>query len=438
MNRRTALQLICSGALAAQTRGGGARHVVLISLDGLAAYALADPSVPLPTLRRMAKDGAWARAMEPVNPTVTWPNHTSMVTGVAPARHSVLYNGLAVRGGPGEPLKVEPWVDKPELVKSPTVYDLAHAAGLTTAEVDWVAIHNASTIKWAFPERPRMTDPIVKEMIAAGKVTEADIRDFAKAPIGLRDEVWTQAGEHIIEKHRPNLLLFHLLTTDSSQHRYGARSLGGTTALTLADARVARLLEALKRAGIYERTTVMVVSDHGFKTYKKLLHPNALLKAKGLDNSVYVIPEGGTAMVYVTRPERKAELLPVLKSTFEALAGVKEVVGPEQFDKLGYPQPAKNDRMADLVLAAAEGHSFSGSREGESITDVPAGSTPGSHGYLNTDRDMDAAFVAFGAGIKPGVTLDRIRNVDVAATIARILGLEMKDVDGRVLNEILR
>jgi predicted AlkP superfamily pyrophosphatase or phosphodiesterase len=114
-------------------------HVVVISLDGFMASALIDPALPLPTLRRLAQTGATARAMQPVNPTVTWANHTSMITGVHPARHGVVYNGLLVRE-PGVPPRVEPWRDKKEMVLFPTLYDLAHAGGLTTAQVDWVAI----------------------------------------------------------------------------------------------------------------------------------------------------------------------------------------------------------------------------------------------------------------------------------------------------------
>ena len=203
------------------------RHVVIISIDGLPAYALQDQSVPLPTLRRLAERGAVAEAMEVVNPSVTWPNHTSMVTGVTPARHGLLYNGLPVRGKPGEAVAVEPWRDKSELVLAPTLYDIAHASGLTTAEVDWVAILNARTITWTFPELPRLSDTVVKEMIASGSLSESEVTTFQKAPITWRDEIWTQAGEHIIRRHKPNLLLFHLLTTDSTQHRYGARSLAG-------------------------------------------------------------------------------------------------------------------------------------------------------------------------------------------------------------------
>ena len=144
-------------------------------------------------------------------------------------------------------------------------------------------------------------------------MTAEELVAFKKAPITFRDEIWTRAGEHIIKTHKPNLLLFHLLTTDSSQHRYGARSLGGDTALSHADAKVARLVEACRQAGILDKTTFVIVSDHGFRTVKRSIRANVMLKAKGLDGSAWVIPEGGTAMVYATRAADKAKTIAAMK-----------------------------------------------------------------------------------------------------------------------------
>jgi predicted AlkP superfamily pyrophosphatase or phosphodiesterase len=441
LRRNFLLSLAATLAAPAQNRQ---RHVLIVSVDGFAAYALRDPMLPVPTVRRLAAQGAIASGMETVNPTVTWPNHTTMVTGVRPAKHEVLYNGLAIRGQSGEPLRVEPWIDKPQLVKAPTLYDAVHAAGMSTAEVDWVAIHNAKTITYAFPEVPRMTDPVVNEMIAAGKLRADQVQGSSKASIVWRDEMWTLAGQHIVETHKPNLLLFHLLTTDSAQHRYGAGSLAGYAALELADAKIGRLLASYERAGIAGRTAVFIVSDHGFKTFRKLIHPNALLRQKGLlrdapgriECDAWVIPEGGSAMVYVTVDGKRAELLAKLREWFAAVEGVERVVEADSFEALGYP-PRPGDQMSDLVLAAKDGYAFDGVHQGEIVTNVPAGATPGAHGYLSTEADMDAVFVASGAGVKRGVTLGRVRNIDVAPTAARILGVEMKGVDGRVLSEIL-
>ncbi len=120
------LLLTCFVAVRAsgQTPPASARHVVVISLDGFPTYALHDPAIPLPVLRKLIREGASADGMKPVNPTVTWPNHTAIVTGVNASQHGVIYNGLPVRGGDGKPLRIEPWIPKrnwsrPELFTMP-------------------------------------------------------------------------------------------------------------------------------------------------------------------------------------------------------------------------------------------------------------------------------------------------------------------------------
>ena len=66
-----------------------------------------------------------------------------------------------------------------------------------------------------------------------------------------------------------------------------------------------------------------------------------------------------------------------------------------------------------------------------------AGGLKGSHGHDPQPAYMHATFISAGAGIKPGVQLDLIQNVDVAPTIAKLMGLSMPSVDGRVLDAIL-
>ena len=94
--------------------------------------------------------------------------------------------------------------------------------------------------------------------------------------------------------------------------------------------------------------------------------------------------------------------------------------------------------MSDFVLSAKEGYSFSGADKGDVVVDISAGASPGNHGYLNTDPSMRSLFIASGNGIRRGVKLGVIPNLDVAPTIAALLGLEMKQIDGKVLKEILK
>ena len=240
-----------------------------------------DPHLPVPTLRRLAAGGATAKGMRPVNPTVTWPNHTSMVTGVTPSKHGVLFNGILMRT-PGMPPRIEPWRDKKEMVRVRTLYDAAHDAKLTTAQVDWVAIQNAPTVTWEFAERPDAKGAIGRELVAAGKISEEDLAAFASRNIVYRDHIWTEAAVHILTRHRPNLLMFHLLNLDSTQHRYGPRTPAAMTTMALLDSQVARIVGTLESTGLMPRTTVFVVADHGFKAVRRQIRPNAAFMKAGL------------------------------------------------------------------------------------------------------------------------------------------------------------
>ena len=414
------------------------RTVVIISLDGFPAYALKDPLLPVPTLRRLMAEGAYADSMRPINPTVTWPNHTAMVTGVNAIQHQVLFNGLLSVTDPHQPPKIEPWRPKELMVHSPTVYDLAFQAGMITAQVDWVAIYDAKTITWQFAEKPDSEGKIERELIAAGVITQEQLRSFDKQNLAWQDRIWADAAADILEKHAPNLLLVHLLTLDSTNHEFGPGSSASYTAMAFLDDRVKQILSAIEKSGRASQTTVFIVSDHGFRSVQQEIRPNILLRQKGLakasGGSVWVIPDGGVAMVYVTDPAQRIALLPQLRTLFQNLEGVDHVYNASEFASLGLPTRTQSDQAPDLLLSAKKGYLFGDATTGNVIS--PA-KDRGAHGYLAEDSSMQAIFIASGAAIKKGVRLTQVSNVDIAPTIAALLGLDLKNASGHTIREIL-
>jgi predicted AlkP superfamily pyrophosphatase or phosphodiesterase len=417
------------------------RTVVVISLDGFPANALDDPRLPIPTLRKLAREGAVASSMQPVNPTVTWPNHTAIVTGVDASEHKVIFNGLLTRSREGWQPVVEPWRDKELLVHAPTIYDVAYQAGLSTAQVDWVAIYGAKTITWQFPELPDPNGEVERAMIDDGTVTAEQLRTFEDSSQAWQDEMWTEAAVKILQEHKPNLLLFHLLTIDDTSHEYGPMSTASLTAMALLDCHVKRIVDVLQATGTHN-ATVFVVSDHGFRGIKHKIHPNVLLRQKGLlieeqgrtKGDAWVASTGGTAMVYATDPEKRRELIPKLTSIFTGAEGIEHVYGPDAVAGLGLPIPAVSNQAPDIVLSAAPDYVFANESGGEYVSPVEKG---GTHGYLNSDPKMQAIFIAWGAGIPRGISLGKISNLDVAPTIAAILGIDLKTAKGHVIQPIV-
>ncbi|HYP13096.1 MAG TPA: alkaline phosphatase family protein, partial [Bryobacteraceae bacterium] len=170
------------------------------------------------------------------------------------------------------------------------------------------------------------------------------------------------------------------------------------------------------------RTTFFIVSDHGFKAYTKQIRPAAALAAAGLAESTFVLSEGGTAYLYLDRA-RAAELAPKARAALQGVEGIDRIIGPEGFAALGLAQPEDEPQMYHLLLTAKDDYSFSGATGGPVTAAMPQ--RAGSHGYLASDPDMDAIFIASGFGVRPGVKLDKVSNLDVAPTIANLLGVSL-------------
>jgi predicted AlkP superfamily pyrophosphatase or phosphodiesterase len=430
------------------------RHVVIVCIDGFAAYLLDDPKAPVPTLRKLAQEGAVADGgMRVSNPSVTWPNHTTLVTGVRPEKHGVLANGVLVRGGSGVPVFVDPKKDKRDLVRVATLIDVAHAMGLTTADVNWPCTRGSDAFDDSLPDAPEqithMTPRLRTELIEAGVLTDATDKSFAANSSPGKDWIWTETARHIIRTRKPNLLLLHLLNCDSTHHAEGPRSSPGYTANAYADMCLARVLAAIDEAGIREKTTVLVVADHGFTLTPKAVRPNVVLRQNGLltvgsagkitEAKVHVVPEGGIGLVYCTDPGTASADRKRVQELLAGQEGIADVLGPERFAEIGLPHPREYAQAPDLVIVAKDGYGVSGSAEGETLAALgPESRVPaGSHGFISQEPKMNAVCVLSGVGIRPGVHLKNVENTDIAPTVARLLGLSKFPADGRTLDDAL-
>ena len=152
----------------------------------------------------------------------------------------------------------------------------------------------------------------------------------------------------------------------------------------------------------------------------------------------YTVAEGGTALVYVTAPDADGELLRRARQALSGLEGIERIVEPAEYGPYGLPQPSADPQAGALFLTAKNGYAFSGGATGGArVVEAPEGSL-GTHGYVSSDPDIQALFIASGRGIKPGVKLASVDTVDVAPTAAKLLGVDLGNVDGKVLTQILR
>jgi predicted AlkP superfamily pyrophosphatase or phosphodiesterase len=440
------LALWASGLLTCATAQASDRIVVMISVDGLAGFYLEDPRAEMPTIRALAAAGAHSSQMRPSTPSVTWPNHTTLVTGANPARHGVVGNNYLDRGtGKRVRLISDPVFDKEQIVKVPTLYDLAKIHEMKTAAVRWPATRNAPTLDWTIPDMsagepmlshstPSLLNACARANIPFGHSAKA------KDTNETTEVTYTRIFNLILREQRPNLALFHIIEADHIQHLHGPRSPEAYAAIKDVDDRVREVWNELQR-DFPDNATLFVVSDHGFSPIQKTLYPNVVLRKAGLlvsatNGPVQIVGQGGAAMVYVLDDENRSRLLRQAKRALSGLEGVSKIVSTGSFKKYGVADPKNDPHAPDLILFAQEGCVFGDTADG----DLPFKEKPersGSHGHDPDLPDLHATLVAWGSGIKAGVDLGKVSNTSVAPTIAELLGFSMPMAEGKPLRKAL-
>lgn len=424
-----------SMALPAGAVAPARHHIVLISIDGLRPDFYLSAAYAAPTLRALATTGSHARAAEPVFPSVTYPNHAAIVTGVRPARHGVLFNTRFEPSG-----ERGRWYEEAGDLRAPPLWEWVRAAGLTTASVSWPSTLDAK-IDLLLPERDyyarRQPLDVLTKAVTPGLFERTGV---APAEAIFKDVVaWdaflADTAAALIRGARPHLLLLHLVQTDVFQHRHGRDADEVKRAVARIDTHVASILAAVRAAGIEDGTTVIVTGDHGFQDATQAVFPNRVLARAGLrgcptrgESWRATVHVAGAAAAVFVNPRDDAEAARAAEAALRAEAADRySIVSRAELDALG--------AMAGAAFAveAAPGYAIGGACA-RSLTRASPG---GTHGFLPSRPTMATGFIANGAGIRAGVTLDSMRLIDVAPTVARLLGVAAPAVEGRVLAEIL-
>jgi predicted AlkP superfamily pyrophosphatase or phosphodiesterase len=429
-----------------------AKHVVVISLDALGYSDLRDRLMFLPNLTELIARGTWIHEVNGVYPSITYPSHTSIITGTYPKTHGIVNATLM------QPNRVSPdWYWYSKHIKVPTVYDLAREAGMTTAAFLWPVTAGAK-ISWniaeIFPNRI-WTNQYTTSLRASSPLFLLEMdRKFGKLRNGINqpqlDNFITAAAVDTIKTKKPNLTLIHLVDMDSHRHRYGVRTQMAWDALKRLDAHVGDLVQATKDAGIYEDTDFMVLGDHYQKNVDKMIHLNMVFAEQGwlkpsknqrVQKGWQVIAKhtDGATYIYSRNDEHHDEILDLVRQ----VPGVKTVFEREELVALGA------DPKALFMVEAADGYYFTDETDRPSVVEevtrdmLEAGEPDryfGTHGYLPNEDGYRTTVMFAGPDIKAGQELDlTVDLTDEGPTMAKLLGLNFKSpVDGHIIEEIFK
>jgi predicted AlkP superfamily pyrophosphatase or phosphodiesterase len=425
-----ALLLVAAPVLAAES---GPRHVVMISIDGLKpeSYARADElGLKVPNLRRLMGEGVWAEGVVGVLPTVTYPSHTTLITGVLPNVHGIPSNHpfdpMGVGGGA--------WYWYADEIRVPTLVSAAAAGRLRTATVSWpVSVGLGATYQVPEFVRPGSSAPSDLKLLAAlstpGVFEDAAAhRGHAFPPLSeWTDRERVDLARFLIETYRPSLTLLHIFDTDGAQHDHGPGSPEAYAAIERADGYVGEIRESLRKAGIESTTLIAIVSDHGFLPISTTISPNTLLRQAGLieldaDGKVRgwraaFHADGGSTALHL-RDENDREALDrvtklVAGKTADQGSGIAAVLDAARVRAYGGSAP--------LVLEAQKGFQFGNDASGD--WSRPS-AMRGNHGYAPDRPEMYASLILAGPFERRG-SLGVVRMTHIAPTLADFLGIRL-------------
>jgi len=429
------------------------RAVLLISLDGLRPDYVTQADrhgLKIPHLRRLMEEGAHA-SVRGVLPSVTYPSHTTLVTGVAPAMHGVYSNRPFDRS----PRPGEVWYWFADYIRVPTLWDAASGAGYVTGSVSWPVTVGATAIRFNIPEYARVRDledlKMVRALATPGLLSE--LQESAGPYIidvkqGLaRDWSRTRYAAAMIRSKGTRFITVHLAATDHVQHQTGPFSREALAAIEETDKMVGALRDAIR--ALHPAAVICVVSDHGFAPVHHFVKLDAAFVRQGLitlksqgetlqtsEISDWVAmpwPASGSAAIVLgnskdeTARARASGFLRELAS--DPNNGIAEILDRPAIAELG------GTDEADFWVNLRSGYSTHPSLNGPVVELVK---TRGTHGHSPSNPDVNSFFVIAGQGIRRGSKLGEIDMRAIAPTLARALNVSFPtaqvpaaDVEGR-------
>ncbi|MCA7022820.1 MULTISPECIES: ectonucleotide pyrophosphatase/phosphodiesterase [Stenotrophomonas] len=410
---RTSLALLSASLLAACASTGPAPSVatattapptvLLLSIDGLRADMVDRGHSP--NLARLAREGVRSVGMSPSYPSLTFPNHYTLVTGLRPDHHGIIHNSMRAEDLGDFRLDNRDAVTNPAWWGGEPIWVGVEKAGYKSATWSWpgseAAIQGVHANQWhAYDESVPLPERM--QLVLS----------------------WLQGAP---DGHKPRLVAAYMEQVDKAGHNHGPDSPEYAAAVRQVDAAIGQLLDGMRRDGLLDQTNVIVVSDHGMANVPdgQVIATEDMV-APEIAREVSV----GQSVGFTPQPGREREAEKALLGAHPHYDCWKKEHLPARWHYGTHP------RIPPIVCQMHEGWD---ALTRKSIARRPPGSR-GSHGYDPALPPMQAVFVARGPSFRQGLLLPRFDNVDVYPLLARLTGITAAPNDGdpQALQQALR
>jgi predicted AlkP superfamily pyrophosphatase or phosphodiesterase len=396
--------------------------VVLLSIDGfLGSYFESDEILKIiPNLKLFSEKSAFSNTVDSVDPTVTYPSHTSMVTGADPGVHGIYNNTIL------DPFEKNDggWMWYAEDIKVPALWNLAKGKRKKVGNVFWPVTVGAE-IDYNLPQYWRKKIPEDDKLLRA--LSTKSLHHLAEKNVGVvlndttKDNIKFKTANWLFETYNPDLMLVYTTDLDTVHHGYGTYSDKAKEKLKEIDAMFG---EFLKKLGLYERDDIalILISDHGFHLAEKVCAPNLYLLKKGFihneeQNFDFIFKSsGGSAILLPGQRNPSVSELEMIERDLESEC-------PGSVWTLSANAPKVRDQHPEAIawLSTTDRMYFSGTRKGEifSISPFPVHG----HGYDKTMPEMKTIGGVYWKGIRDKEAWKMSSVKDVFDRACNLLGL---------------
>ncbi|MGI6671171.1 MAG: alkaline phosphatase family protein [Christensenellales bacterium] len=419
-------------------------RLLLISLDS-AFCEDAETLLNLPHLGALAGRGVFCDHVQTIYPTLTYPVHTSLITGCYPGQHGILHNELHM---PELPSGHRPWYWDASDIQVETLHTAAARAGREVASILWPVTGHHRGIKYNFPEvlalpgenqvlkvlrygsawwllkdelrygrtRPSTQQPHLDRYAALVTRKLMERQYYPGKHRGRYGDV--EASPKLKSRHMPDMMTLHLTDLDTQRHRYGTHSPEAGAAMVRLDQLVGGLLETLEKHQVLHDTVVAVVSDHGQEDITETFALDQWLQANQVPARAQTLGLG--AYIHCERGQWRnvAALLHQHKDDLR----IQHVYERPELQAMGMGE------HLELAVEAAQGVEIV-----DTVDDRPHRAT---HGFGLGHKGAQCLLWLAGPGIRTGVRLERARLVDIAPTLAHAVGLHLPQAQGSVMTEV--
>ncbi len=419
------------------------KHLVIVSFDAMVCEDL-DLLKDGPVFSKFLNEGARVNRIRTIYPSLTYPAHTSMLTGARCGKHGIVNNEPSETGN----LKCD-WYWFHDKVRIPDIHDAAKKADLRTASVFWPVTGAHGSIDYLIAEywAQGPEDTLEKAYKRAG--TSDEVYDEIVKPVekiiaswepASSDDGKTEMACSIIRRYKPHILTLHLGQIDSFRHKNGVFNGKVAEGVMRSERYMQMIFDACRDAGILENTDFVICSDHGQINYSRRMNLNLLFVREGLIKTdehgnitewkAWAKSANFCAQVYLSDPAFSDRVHCVLKKACEAgdLGIGRVMTAKEARTRYGLYGDFS------FVLESDESTLFS-SKWTEPLFS-PAESVRASHGN-DPAVGPQPVFLGYGPSFRSRVVLSEGEIIDEAPTYARILGLELPDAEGAPMSALL-